>query len=51
MNHSKTIGNLLEEARQKSGATKLSDHDIMGLGCFFPDTRHMIIFDVLLMLR
>lgn len=43
----RTIGELLAEARQKSGAEKLSGHDIMGLGRFAPDTKHMIILDVL----
>jgi len=47
MSKSKTIGELLEEARQKSGAAKLAGHDIMDLERFEPDTRHMIIFDVL----
>ena len=43
----RTIGELLAEARQKSGAEKLSGYDIMGLERFAPDTRHMIILDVL----
>ena len=43
----RTIGELLAEARQKSGAEKLSGHDIMGLERFAPDTKHMIILDVL----
>lgn len=47
MNEGKTMGELLEEARQKSGAAKLAGHDIMELERFAPDTRHMIIFDVL----
>lgn len=42
-----TIGELLAEARQKSEAQKLSGHDIMALERFDPDTRHMIVFDVL----
>ncbi len=42
-----TIGELLAQARQKSGAQKLSGHDIMALERFDPDTRHMIVFDVL----
>ena len=42
-----TIGELLAQARQKSGAQKLSGHDIMALERFNPDTRHMIVFDVL----
>lgn len=47
MNQNKTIGELLDEARQNSGASKLAGHDIMDLERFAPDTRHMIIFDVL----
>lgn len=42
-----TIGELLAEARQKSGAEKLTGHDIMALERFAPDTRHMIVLDVL----
>lgn len=38
---------MLAEARQKSGAQKLAGHDIMALERFDPDTRHMIVFDVL----
>ena len=47
MEKGKTIGELLEEARRKSGASKLAGHDIMDLERFAPDTRHMIVFDVL----
>lgn len=43
----RTIGEMLAEARQKSGAEKLSGHDILALERFAPDTRHMIVFDVL----
>lgn len=43
----RTIGELLAEARQQSGAAKLAGHDIMALERFDPDTRHMIVFDVL----
>ncbi len=43
----RTIGELLAEARQKSGAEKLSGHDIMALERFDDRTRHMIVFDVL----
>ena len=42
-----TIGEMLAEARQQSGAQKLSGHDIMTLERFYPATRHMIVFDVL----
>ena len=40
-------GEMLAEARQKAGAQKLDGHDIMALERFDPDTRHMIVFDVL----
>lgn len=43
----KTIGELLAEARQKSGAERLKGHDIMGLERFDPEVKHMIVFDVL----
>lgn len=43
----RTVGEMLAEARQRSGAQKLSGHDIMALERFAPDTRHMIVFDVL----
>lgn len=37
----RTIGEMLAEARQRSGAQKLSGHDIMALERFDPATRHM----------
>ena len=40
----RTIGEMLAEARQRSGAQKLSGHDIMALERFDPATRHMIVF-------
>ena len=43
----RTIGELIAEARQKSGAEKLKGHDIMALERFDPEVRHMVIFDVL----
>ena len=43
----RTIGEMLAEARQQSGAQKMTGHDIMALERFAPDTRHMIVFDVL----
>ena len=43
----RTVGELLAEARQKSGAEKLKGHDIMALERFDPEVRHMIVFDVL----
>lgn len=47
MSSNKTIGQLLDEVRQQSGVPKLAGHDIMDLERFAPDTRHMIVFDVL----
>lgn len=47
MSNNKTIGELLDEARKQSGAPTLAEHDIMALERFAPDTRHMIVFDVL----
>ena len=38
----KTMGELLAEARQKSGAEKLKGHDIMALERFDPEVKHMI---------
>lgn len=43
----RSVGEMLAEARQQSGAAKLAGHDIMALERFDPDTRHMIVFDVL----
>lgn len=43
----KTIGELIAEARQKSGAENLKGHDIMALERFDPEVQHMIVFDVL----
>ena len=43
----RTIGELLAQARQKSGAEQLKGHDIMALERFDPEVRHMVIFDVL----
>lgn len=43
----RTVGELIAEARQKSGAEKLKGHDIMALERFDPEVRHMIVFDVL----
>lgn len=47
METGKTIGQLIDEARRASGAPQLAGHDIMDLMRFDPDTRHMIVFDVL----
>ncbi len=43
----RTIGELLAQARQKSGAEQLKGHDIMALERFDPEVKHMIVFDVL----
>ncbi len=42
-----TIGELIAEARQKSGAEQLKGHDIMALERFDPEVRHMVVFEVL----
>ena len=47
MQEGKTIGQLMEEMRQKAGAQNCHGHDYMDLERFAEDTRHMIIFDVL----
>lgn len=47
MNKGKTIGELIDEARIKSGEPTLAGHDIMALERFGENTRHMITFDVL----
>ena len=47
MPEGKTIGQLMEEMRQKAGAQNYHGHDYMDLQRFAEDTRHMIIFDVL----
>ena len=43
----RTIGEMIAEARQKSGAEQLEGHDIMALERFDPEVRHMAIFEVL----
>ena len=47
MPEGKTIGQLMEEMRQKAGAQNYHGHDYMDLQRFAENTRHMIIFDVL----
>ena len=47
MNKGKTIAELLEEARSKSGEPKLAGHDIMGLERFADTTKHMIVFELI----
>lgn len=44
---SKTMAELMEEARIKAGAQNYKGHDYMDLMRFDEYTRHMIIFDVL----
>lgn len=39
----KTIGQLMEEMRQKAGAQNYHGHDYMDLQRFAENTRHMII--------
>lgn len=43
----RTIGEMIAQARQKSGAEQLKGHDIMALERFDPEVRHMVIFEVL----
>ncbi len=43
----RTMGELLAEARRRSGAEQLKGHDIMALERFDPEVRHMVIFEVL----
>ena len=47
MQEGKTIGQLMEEMRQKAGAQNYHGHDYMDLQRFAENTRHMVIFDVL----
>lgn len=47
MSNKKTIGELMEEMRLKAGAKEYAGHEYMDLNRFAPDTRHMVIFDVL----
>ena len=44
---SRTVGEMLAEARQRSGAEQLKGHDIMALERFDPEVCHMVIFEVL----
>ena len=44
----RTVGEMLAEARQRSGAEQLKGHDILALERFEPEVRHMVIFEVLL---
>ena len=43
----RTVGEMMAEARQRSGAEQLKGHDIMALERFDPEVRHMVIFEVL----
>ncbi|MDO4650812.1 MAG: DUF5720 family protein [Eubacteriales bacterium] len=47
MNNGKTIGELMEEMREKAGAKEYSGHSYMDLARFAEETRHMVIFDTL----
>ena len=42
MQEGKTIGQLMEEMRQKAGAQNYHGHDYMDLQRFTENTRHMI---------
>ena len=46
MQEGKTIGQLLEEMRQKAGEQNYHGHDYMDLQRFTENTRHIIIFYV-----
>ncbi|MBD5462686.1 MAG: addiction module toxin RelE [Lachnospiraceae bacterium] len=43
----RTIGEMIAEARQRSGAEQLKGHDIMALERFDPEVRHMVVFEVI----
>ena len=43
----RTVGEMMAEARQRSGAEQLKGHDIMALERFDPEVCHMVIFEVL----
>ena len=43
----RTVGEMLAEARQRSGAEQLKGHDILAMERFEPEVRHMVIFEVL----
>ena len=47
MSKGKTIGELMEDARLRAGAKEYAGNTYMDLARFDPDTRHMVIFDVL----
>lgn len=43
----RTVGELIAEARKRTGAEQLKGHDIMALERFDPEVRHMVVFEVL----
>lgn len=43
----RTVGEMLAEARQRSGVEQLKGHDILALERFDPEVRHMVTFEVL----
>ena len=43
----RTVGEMIAEARQKSGAEQLNGQEIMALERFDPEVRHMVVFEVL----
>ena len=43
----RTVGEMIAEARRKSGAEQLKGHDIMALERFDPEVRHMVVFEVI----
>ncbi len=42
----RTVGEMLAEARQRSGAEQLKGHDILALERFDPEVRHMVTFAI-----
>jgi hypothetical protein len=42
----RTVGEMIAVARQESGTRKLERLDIMALEHFYPEVKHMIVFDV-----
>lgn len=47
MSERMTIGEKMEQMRLQAGAKEYKGHEYMSLNRFADDTRHMIIFDVL----
>ena len=43
----RTVGEMIAEARQKSGAEQLKGHDIMALERFDPEVHQMVVFELI----